>query len=335
MRSQSKQFKKHRRSQSFQNRKSAKKRRQLRLITSGIVGFSALLLIIFGIRYLVISIPSKTLASLVTQTPHIIVVTATQYPELTAGENFSSTIETASPSLIEEVGLVVDVIDGDTIKVEIDGQVYSVRYIGINTPEVQHYEWMGKEASDANRALVMGKEVLLEKDVSETDRFNRLLRYVYLMDGTFINAALVEAGFAESIAYPPDTKFNDFFDGLQIQAQIDLAGIWQVSLNPDNITSTQIQISLVNKKAEFVQITNFGDQSVNINGWILRSERGNQDCILQGEILPGKTLVIWAREADNDQEGFNCGFDENIWSNNKTDPATLINQYNSVVDRFP
>lgn len=70
-------------------------------------------------------------------------------------------------------------MDGDTIDVLIDGQEYCVRYIGIDTPEVcGGADCYGPEASQANRDLVEDQTVALEKDVSETDQFDRLLRYV-------------------------------------------------------------------------------------------------------------------------------------------------------------
>ena len=66
--------------------------------------------------------------------------------------------------------MVVEIADGDTIRVEMDGVEYPVRYIGIDSPEVQHNEWFGSEARDANAAMVAGKEVLLEKDKSAPDQ---------------------------------------------------------------------------------------------------------------------------------------------------------------------
>jgi len=85
---------------------------------------------------------------------------------------------------------------GHTIKVDIDGAVYTVRYIGIDCPEMD--QQFGGEAAEANRQLVEGQTLLLEKDVSETDRYGRLLRYAYLADGAFVNAELVRAGYASA-----------------------------------------------------------------------------------------------------------------------------------------
>jgi len=80
----------------------------------------------------------------------------------------------------------------------IDGVEYRVRYIGIDTPETFHptrgEQPYGKEASARNKELVGGRTVYLEKDISETDRYGRLLRYVWLEDGTMVNGALVADG---------------------------------------------------------------------------------------------------------------------------------------------
>ena len=125
------------------------------------------------------------------------------------------------------------VVDGDTIRVAFAGIEYPVRYIGIDTPETVHpskpVEWMGREASDANRGLVEGQTVVLEKDVSEVDRFGRLLRYVWLADGAgwlLVNRELVRLGFAQASTYPPDVKYTDLFLGAQRAARDNGLGLW-------------------------------------------------------------------------------------------------------------
>jgi len=126
----------------------------------------------------------------------------------------ASTPETAS---------VTRVIDGDTIVIEGD---YRVRYIGIDAPEVHpQLEAYGVEAWQANRKLVEGKQVRLERDVSETDKHGRRLRYVYV-DDIFVNAELVRDGLAEAIAYPPDTKYQGYLEELETEARRFGRGIW-------------------------------------------------------------------------------------------------------------
>lgn len=123
------------------------------------------------------------------------------------------------------------VIDGDTIEVLINGTEYTVRYIGIDTPEMDDerptYRALAEEARQANIQLVEGKNISLQKDVSETDRYGRLLRYVF--DGTtFVNLMLVADGYAWAKSYPPDTMYDSLFQELQTEAQVDKLGVWKL-----------------------------------------------------------------------------------------------------------
>ena len=124
------------------------------------------------------------------------------------------------------------VIDGDTIEVDIAGTIYKVRYIGIDTPELDdkraEYCALAQEATRYNRQLVEGKTIRLEKDVSETDKYGRLLRYVHV-DDTFVNAELVRKGLAWAKAYEPDTKYQEILEEAEAAARQDKTGIWQVN----------------------------------------------------------------------------------------------------------
>lgn len=126
----------------------------------------------------------------------------------------------------EQLFKVVKVIDGDTITLE-NGEV--VRYIGIDTPETVHpskpVQCFGKEASEKNKELVEGKMVRLEKDVSERDKYNRLLRYVWIGD-MFVNDYLVREGYAYASTYPPDVKYADQFLKAQQEARERKKGLW-------------------------------------------------------------------------------------------------------------
>jgi len=122
-----------------------------------------------------------------------------------------------------DVARVTQVIDGDTIIIE---GGYRVRYIGIDTPEVHpRLEAFGMEAWQANRKLVEGKEVRLERDVSERDKYGRLLRYVYV-DNILVEAELVRLGLAHAKAYPPDTKYQSYLEEMEAQAKKAGRGMW-------------------------------------------------------------------------------------------------------------
>jgi len=134
----------------------------------------------------------------------------------------NETIDTSNVSTYK----VTRVIDGDTIELE-NGQ--KVRYIGIDTPETvapnKPDGCFGKEATDKNRELVEGKAVRLEKDVNETDRYGRLLRYVYVED-TFVNEYLVKQGYAYSVSYPPDIKRQEQLRSAETDARENFRGLW-------------------------------------------------------------------------------------------------------------
>ncbi len=122
---------------------------------------------------------------------------------------------------------VVRVIDGDTIVLE-NGK--TVRYIGIDTPELNlkkgRPECYAYEAKKKNEELVLGKKVRLEKDVSETDKYGRLLRYVYV-DDIFVNEVLVREGYATILTYPPDVKYANLFLTAQHEAIENNRGLWR------------------------------------------------------------------------------------------------------------
>ena len=141
-----------------------------------------------------------------------------------------------------EIGEVTRVVDGDTIEVRITARVdgpgageariggsYDVRLIGIDTPESvkpnSPVECFGREASAAAKALLEGSDVRLVKDVEETDRYDRLLRYVYL-GHELANARLVVNGYAAAYTYPPNVRHADLFVALQREASQEQRGLW-------------------------------------------------------------------------------------------------------------
>lgn len=129
----------------------------------------------------------------------------------------------ADPPPGAERATVTRIIDGDTIEVSIDGETFRVRYIGLNAPEWD--EVCGSEATQANADLVAGREVTLVRDVSETDRYGRLLRYVYV-DEVMVNAQLVADGWVEANSYPPDVTYDDVLAEAGAEAREGGRGCW-------------------------------------------------------------------------------------------------------------
>ena len=127
---------------------------------------------------------------------------------------------------------VVRVIDGDTIKIEYEGKIESVRFIGVNTPEIdqpeKEIESYGQVAAAFTRKLLSGKRVQMIFDTSQRDKYGRLLGYVYTSDGTFVNALLVKKGYAQVMTVPPDVTFQALFVELQRQARKERKGLWGI-----------------------------------------------------------------------------------------------------------
>jgi micrococcal nuclease len=147
-------------------------------------------------------------------------------------------IKQEGPILEEEdrlQGTVVYVVDGDTFDVEIEGVGKErVRPILIDAPEICHQhspadcepEPFGEEASEFARTFLLGETVYLEQDVSERDKYDRMLFYVYLEDGRMFQEILLEEGLAEVAVFEPDVRYKDDFFDIQEQAQKQNQGLW-------------------------------------------------------------------------------------------------------------
>lgn len=254
--------------------------------------------------------PSVTQASMAIQAPTITSapVVPTFAPSLTA-------LSTPPAAPDGQAATVVRVIDGDTIEVAMEGVTYRVRYIGMDTPEYDEPFFL--EASEANRQLVEGKTVVLIKDVSEVDRYGRLLRYVYLQDGNFVNAELVRLGYAQAATYPPDVAQAALFVELEREARNAGIGLWTAPPEAAVASSTPLPTALLpatvppappttplpeptapppavpgvviisaiffdgqlgsNEPDEYAVISNQGNKAVNMAGWRLNADDRGQD----------------------------------------------------------
>ncbi|MFC1913256.1 thermonuclease family protein [Chloroflexota bacterium] len=107
-----------------------------------------------------------------------------------------------------------------------------MRYVGIDTPEIRpRVEAFGLEAWQANCELIAGEEVRLEQDITERDKYGRLLHYVYV-DDILVNAGLARLGFAEAKAYPPDIRYQDLLESMEAEARAAGRGMWAESKAP-------------------------------------------------------------------------------------------------------
>ena len=101
---------------------------------------------------------------------------------------------------------------------------------------------------------------------------------------------------------------------------------------PTTIRGDTIVIVDVDKRAEYVDIENLTNVPIDLRGWRLVSEVGNQSCALRGTLGANRVLRIWARQGN---PGFDCRFPNNIWRDNEPDPAVLYNPQGEQVSRFP
>ena len=126
-----------------------------------------------------------------------------------------------------EKEVVKRVVDGDTLLLANDKRV---RLIGVNTPETvkpnSPVEAYGKEASEYTKKMLTGKTVYLEKDAGDTDKYGRLLRYVYTEDGKMFNEVLVQEGYAQVMTIQPNVKYQERFVQAQRQAREGKKGLW-------------------------------------------------------------------------------------------------------------
>ncbi len=141
---------------------------------------------------------------------------------------------------------VVKIIDGDTVAVDISGKIETIRLIGINTPETvdprKPVECFGKEASNKAKEILTGKSVRLEADNTqgELDKYNRLLRYVFLEDGINFNKTMISEGYAYEYAYNFPYKYQSEFKQAGKEAKEAQKGLWAPDACNAQISTTTI-----------------------------------------------------------------------------------------------
>ncbi len=209
--------------------------------------------------------------------------------------------------------MVKEIIDGDTIVLSDNSRV---RLIGINTPE--HGMYFFEEARDALEIMVLGREVILEKDISEIDKYGRLLRYVYT-GGLFVNLEMVKRGFANCYTYPPDVKYSEKFVEAERYARENDKGLWESS----EVGNVMVTIHYDargddgnNLNDEYVVIKNTGDESINIYGWTVK-DSGTAIYKFGRYYLESDTSIYLFTGSGEDAEGVSYwGRTGPVWNNN-------------------
>lgn len=269
------------------------------------------------------------------------------------GETSSSTSDTSASSAAPTAtsaddepddggagATVVEVVDGDTVDVELDGEPETVRLIGINTPE--RGECLAEEASQRLQELVARAEVELVADESDRDQYGRLLRYVEV-DGLDVGAELVRSGLALARRYPPDTARADEYDDLQQDAADAGAGMWAADACGDGATGAQVVINEIrfdadgddgqNLNDEWVRIANVGDASVDLTGWVLKDTSASHRYSFPSGFVLGAGADVTVRSGcgtDTATDLHWCSDGSAVW-NNSGDIAFLLDPAGNIV----
>jgi micrococcal nuclease len=274
------------------------------------------------------------------------VETSTLPPTPSTTTPASSTTTTTTSWSDVEMATATKVFDGDTIDVVVEGGgPETVRLIGINAPEDD--ECFALESATALAELLGGEEgdkgpFTMTNDVSDRDQYGRLLRYLWLDDGTFVNEYMVRWGAAIAREYPPDTAYAIRLEAAQEEAQVAEYGLW----SPDACgitTEAQVVVSGMhpdaagndheNKNDEWVDLTNTGTTAVDMTGWVLKDESSTHRYRFPSRFTlePGAEVRVFTGcGTDTATEFYWCN-DSAVW-NNDGDTAFILDSSGNIVD---
>ncbi|UCF27525.1 MAG: thermonuclease family protein [Chloroflexota bacterium] len=248
----------------------------------------------------------------------------------------------------KEIAYVERVIDGDSIEVMLNRELVGLRYIGLDAPEIGMP--FSIEASKFNQDMVEGQIVLLERDTTNKDRYGRLLRYVYLQDGTLVNDQLVKLGFARALAYPPDVKYQELFNSSEEEAMESGIGLW-AKPTPTTIVDEQDQSPQIlvepscsqfnspgndneNKNEEYVCLANVGSNSADLSGWSIQDQYGWTYQFPTFSLSANSFVKIRTGcGTDSQQDLYWCKDETAVW-NNDGDCVFLMNPESQLVAEY-
>ncbi len=252
----------------------------------------------------------------------------------------SVTIESGVPATALEMIQVVEIVDGDTLDVRIDGVIERVRLIGINTPE--RGECFAAEAAAALERLTVGRQLRLQSDTSDRDQYGRLLRYVWA-DDQLVNEQLVLEGFDISQPFELDTAFADQFDATQESAMEERTGLWGAEACGEAAPDVTLRIVEIeydapgddgkNLNGEWVVIANDGARSIDLAGWSLKDESSSHRFVFPSGVMlgAGSSVRIYSGcGSPTETELYWCESGSAIW-NNSGDTAFLLDPVGNTV----
>jgi micrococcal nuclease len=287
-------------------------------------------------------------------------------PQL-AGDSAAATPSATAPAGATPVGLtsctVTNVVDGDTIDVNGCADAGRIRLILVDTPEISPGECFGKQAREYTTQRLLNRQVGLEKDKTNTDRYDRFLRYVWV-DAELFNERLVRDGYAAMGIYPPDIKYQSRIAVAQQEAKTNQRGLWPVCGGigvPGTPTPVQsptatptpsptpigtatptptVGGSCAAASASITGLDKFGETvtvsgSGNMTGWYLISVRGNQRLDFPANFtLNGSVQVKSAVPQFSNSASQLWWTSANVWNNSDDDDAVLYNCAGQQVSYF-
>jgi micrococcal nuclease len=194
---------------------------------------------------------------------------------------------------------VVDVQDGDSLVVEIEGTEERVRLIGVNAPESD--ECFGDEAADGLRQLVGNADVEIVTDVEQRDQYERLLAYVY-QDGILVNEEIAQRGWVLARAYEPNTVLQNSIDAAAQDARQNQRGMWSPATcmaSGPSVAITEIEANPPgpdedNLNGEWVTVINADQAEIDLTGWTLRDASSVHRYLFPRgtKLAPGEELIV-------------------------------------------
>jgi len=220
--------------------------------------------------------------------------------------------------IVRESAVVERVVDGDTITLLANGD--KVRLLGINTPERGQYLYA--EAKERLEELILGSPVLMEADVTDTDKYGRLLRYIY-SGGENINIRMVREGLAFVYIIEPDNMHAEELYAAECYAREQGLGIWQYTGIEDafciglhypfryNAAGDDRQ----NLNGEFLILRNSCTYPVELSGWVLSNEAGNEYLFKEFVLINKSTVTLYTGSGVDTKNELYWGMDLPAWNN--------------------
>ena len=215
-------------------------------------------------------------------------------------------VKTGGPYMVPEV------VDGDTIILENRDRI---RLLGINTPEEGMYFY--HESKEVLEMIVLDREVMLEKDISDVDIYGRKLRYVF-QESLFVNLEMVKRGFANIYTCPPDVKYAEDFLEAQKYARENNLGLWEAS------GIGEIKVNIVydapgndndNINGEYVLLENTGSTLMDTAGWTIKDSGTNIYRFGSYKFHPGTSLILYSGSGRDSEGIFYWNSPKPVWNN--------------------